>query len=121
MPEAVEPDNLHMRAILYAALAIFVAIVLAFLSAYAMRAWQKPSTSFSGPNAAFNFKVATPRLESAPQLDRASYFAEKQRLLHSWQWIDRRDGVARIPIEAAMQLMAQRSAKNSGNVSEKKR
>jgi hypothetical protein len=121
MSEAVEADNLNTRAILFVALAICVAILLAFGAAYAMRAWQKPATSYSGPNAAFDFKVAAPSLESAPQLDRENYFAEKERLLNSWQWVDRQAGVARIPIDAAMQLMAQRSAANGGSTPEKKR
>jgi hypothetical protein len=120
MPEAVEPDNLNTRAIMFTALAILVAILFAFVAAYAMRAWQKPATSYSGPNAAFDFKVAAPRLESAPQIDRANYFAEKERLLNSWQWINKQAGVARIPIDAAMQLMAQRNSATGSNASEKK-
>jgi hypothetical protein len=33
----------------------------------------------------------------------------QRRTLEGWGWVDRRDGIARIPIESAMDLVVQRS------------
>jgi hypothetical protein len=61
-------------------------------------------------------QISGPQLESAPQYDRAQYFAEKQHLLESYGWIDARRGVARIPIDVAIQILAQsHEAKSSAN------
>lgn len=56
------------------------------------------------------FQGPTPLLQSAPQPDRAAYFAEKRRLLDSYGWVDRQAGIARIPLDDAMKLMAARGA-----------
>jgi len=54
------------------------------------------------------FEGAAPLLQPAPQPDRASYLAEKRRVLDSYGWVDRQAGIARIPLDEAMKLMAAR-------------
>jgi hypothetical protein len=53
-------------------------------------------------------QAESPALQSAPQQDRAQYDAEKRKLLDSWEWVDRQRGIARIPVEEAMRIMAAR-------------
>ena len=65
--------------------------------------WDAP---LAGPGTVAPVQIPQPQLESAPQIDRAQYFAEKDTLLHEYRWIDREKGVARIPIEDAMRLLA---------------
>ncbi|HEY8100689.1 MAG TPA: hypothetical protein VIF82_08030 [Burkholderiaceae bacterium] len=120
MSDAAERGDIHIRAVVWAAVAIGFTIMLALLIAYLMWTRLRPAESEGGPNTAFNFKVASPRLESAPQPERADYFAEKERLLHSWQWIDQKAGIARIPMGAAMQLMVQGSANNATGTEKRK-
>ena len=49
-----------------------------------------------------------PRLQVAPRVDLESMRAEEDAILHSYGWIDREGGVVRIPIERAMELLAER-------------
>ncbi|HJU71472.1 MAG TPA: hypothetical protein VJ603_06470 [Paucimonas sp.] len=105
---AIAPDDVDLRAVLWIVLALVVTILLATAAAYA--AWQGWGPASSGSGTGLVVASAGPRLQSAPQPERAAYFAEKERLLDSWQWIDRQAGIARIPLEQAMQLMVQRNA-----------
>ncbi|WP_075795849.1 hypothetical protein [Massilia putida] len=52
------------------------------------------------------FQGATPLLQPAPQPDRVSYLEEKRRVLAGYGWVDRQAGIARIPLDEAMKLMA---------------
>jgi hypothetical protein len=58
----------------------------------------QPESTFSPP----------PRLQPAPQPERAAYFAEKARQTGSYGWVDREAGIARIPLDEAMRLLATR-------------
>ncbi len=51
-----------------------------------------------------------PRLQTAPQPDLAAYKAEKLRALHDLGWVDAASGVAHVPIETAMAMMAASAA-----------
>jgi hypothetical protein len=50
---------------------------------------------------------AEPVLQPAPRSDRARYEAEKAKALRSAGWIDRGAGIAHIPIEDAMKIVAE--------------
>jgi hypothetical protein len=107
MPEALESGGIHAGKIVLVGIAIAVTVALAAAIAWlAWRAWL-PADNRGAPNAAVDFKVAPPLLESAPQNDRTAYMAEKEHLLHGYQWLDRDAGIARIPIEQAMRILAQ--------------
>jgi hypothetical protein len=49
-----------------------------------------------------------PRLEPDPLAPRLAARAGEDAVLTSWGWVDRNAGVARIPIDRAMELLAQR-------------
>ncbi len=49
-----------------------------------------------------------PRLQIAPRDDLRRLHAREDALLHGYGWVDRDAGVARIPIERAMALLAER-------------
>lgn len=51
-----------------------------------------------------------PRLQPDPASDLAAERAQQQARLDRYQWIDRDAGIARIPIERAMALLAQQPA-----------
>lgn len=48
-----------------------------------------------------------PRLQTLPRKDLAEVRAEEARILHTYGWVDRDAGVARIPIERAMEIVAE--------------
>lgn len=106
-----QPLEMNVRRVLWGGAAIAAGTVLAALVSYLLwNLWSAPSGAqlLGGPNTRLRPAVTPPVLESAPQLDRAQYFAEKQRKIDSWEWIDRQKGVARIPVEEAMRIMAER-------------
>jgi hypothetical protein len=49
-----------------------------------------------------------PRLQTAPALDMAAFRAREESELNSYGWVNRTAGVVRIPIQKAMELIAQR-------------
>ena len=89
-----------------AVLALLAAVIVACAAAaYALaRAWDAP---LAGSSRTAAVAVEPPQLQSAPQEDRARYFSEKEKQLGEYGWIDRGRGIARIPIEEAMKLVAE--------------
>jgi hypothetical protein len=55
------------------------------------------------------FQGNAPLLQPAPQPDRVRYFEDKRRVLGSYGWVDRQAGIARIPLDEAMKLLAARA------------
>lgn len=49
-----------------------------------------------------------PRLQTSPAADLERFRATEETLLHGYGWIDRPAGIIHIPIERAMDLIAQR-------------
>jgi hypothetical protein len=49
-----------------------------------------------------------PRLQEAPATDLKEMRAAEDKLLHSYGWIDRERGIVRVPIDRAIDLLAQR-------------
>jgi hypothetical protein len=49
-----------------------------------------------------------PRLQVAPQIDLAALRTREDTELNTYGWIDRKTGVVRLPIERAMDLVAQK-------------
>jgi hypothetical protein len=49
-----------------------------------------------------------PRLEVSPQQDLRQMRAAETAVLHSYGWVDRQAGIVRIPIERAIELLAER-------------
>ena len=73
------------------------------------------------PQTASNARLATdaahfpkPRLQSDPAVDLAEMRSRDARDLKSWGWIDRKAGVARVPVERAMQLLLEKGLPDVG-------
>lgn len=49
-----------------------------------------------------------PRLQVSPQQDMRQMRATEMAALHSYGWVDRQAGIVRIPIERAIELLAER-------------
>ncbi len=63
--------------------------------------------SHPGPNPLWT-QADVPRLQISPTQDLAAFRAQEDRELTTYGWINRTSGVVRIPIERAMDLLAQR-------------
>src|SRR3569833_588782 len=49
---------------------------------------------------------ARPRLQAYPHLELQTVLSQEREAVHQYQWVDREHGIARIPIERAMEIMA---------------
>ena len=101
---------LNLRGLAWGAAVIVGGIACALLAAALMLREQRPAAN-TPPH---SFQAPTPLLQPAPQPDRAAYFAEKRRLLDSYGWVDRQAGIARIPLDDAMKLLAARGVATPG-------
>jgi hypothetical protein len=52
-----------------------------------------------------------PRLQIDPEQENQQYLAEQRRTLSTFGWVDRGNGIARIPIDRAMDIVAQERLK----------
>ena len=105
-----EPTDADVKAILVIVL-IVVAVVCIFAAAlggmivlFGTEA-ERPQV---GPFAHARIEPPPPRLEAAPKQALEEVQHHEQQVLESYGWLDREAGIARIPIEQAMQLLATR-------------
>jgi len=97
-------DDVDMTRVRRGAALIVFGVALALFAAWLTMRLLQPHEAPAG------MAIAPPRLETAPQPDRAAYDAEKARLIGSYGWVDRKAGIAHIPVEEAMRLLAARHA-----------
>lgn len=74
--------------------------------------WHFAKTQTLGP-AATPFENARtipplPRLQVAPQKEIHDYWEGEQEILNSYGWVDKHNGVVRLPIDRAMRLVLER-------------
>lgn len=70
-----------------------------------------PTDSWAGARPAVNTAAelkGVPQLQIVPEVDLKDFRAREDTELNTYGWIDRTAGVVRIPIERAMELIAQR-------------
>lgn len=103
-----EPTGLDTRRIGWAAFGIVGGIAFAVAGAALLLHFSGPANNSPTQPVA----VPAPRLQTAPVPERAAYFAEKERRLNSYGWIDAKAGIAHIPIEEAMRLQAARKGES---------
>lgn len=96
--------DLDLRGLRRGALVIVAAIACALVAAALMLRARAGATN-TPPQP---FDGARPLLQSAPQLERVDYFAEKRRITEGYGWVGRQAGIARIPVDQAMALLAAR-------------
>lgn len=53
-------------------------------------------------------KFPQPRLETNERQEINDFRVQEEKILHSYGWVDQQGGVVRIPIDRAMELLAQR-------------
>lgn len=105
-----DAGDIHLRGVGWGGAMVACGIVFALVVAWFAFRWLQPARGFGGPDAAAGMRIAAPVLETAPQPKRSAYAAEKQQLIESYGWVDRKAGIAHIPVEQAMRLMAERAA-----------
>ena len=75
---------------------------------FAYFASHQPSGAPASPLAGAHEIPPTPRLQVTPQADLEQMRRAEDAVLNSYGWVDRKAGTVRIPIDRAMELLAQR-------------
>lgn len=107
------PTEIRLRGILSFAIALIVVIVfvqagLSFLMGGFSRDERSHITSRSARMRDETGQFPAPRLQGNPGTDMARFRREEQARLDEYGWVDRRGGVARIPVARAMEILAAR-------------
>ena len=105
MPEPSPGRDIDVRGVRIGAIAIACGILFALAASFFLLRARGPAAN----TPAGAFRAPAPLLQTAPQVERAAYFAEKARLTGSYGWVDRQAGIARIPVDEAMRLLAARA------------
>jgi hypothetical protein len=105
-----EPTDANVRAILWLALTLVVVVgvfagALGGLVALFHTEAGKPPVS---PLARVEIRPPPPRLDAHPEETLAAVHKRETAALEGFGWVDRDAGIARIPIEQAMRLLADR-------------
>ncbi len=110
------PDNVSLVEIAAGALLIIGAIALGFAASFFVL---HAGRSEPPPAHAAHYGEPPPiegdvRLSPVPIDDIGALHREKQRMISTYGWVDRDRGIARIPIERAIALLAQRARAPTG-------
>jgi len=97
-----ESSGLHTRAILLCAAGVVTIVLLVALVARVLTGLSGATDSVSrSPE-----RAEPTRLSSRPEDEIAAFQREKRSQLESYGWIDRPSGLAHVPIERAMDMLA---------------
>jgi len=102
---------MNTRAVVLAASAILGGVVLCAGAVFLLLHWWDVPAGAGSVQASPASAAPDAGLRNAPQQDQAAYRADKERRLHALGWVDAQRGIARIPIEAAMDLLAAGAAR----------
>ncbi|MGB3643460.1 MAG: hypothetical protein WBA15_03190 [Mesorhizobium sp.] len=75
----------------------------------------RPQALWTPPGAEWSDNEANPALSTSPHEDLAAIRRQEDAELEKLAWVDRDKGIARIPIEDAMRLIAQNRLPNLSN------
>ncbi|HTL76966.1 MAG TPA: hypothetical protein VL654_11630 [Casimicrobiaceae bacterium] len=106
-PRGYMPDAVSLPGIGAGALMIVGAIAIGLTAAFVVL--HVDTDGHPTPENAMHYGHPPPiagdvKLETLPANDIAAFRAQKQRLLSTYGWVDRAHGIARIPIERAIEL-----------------
>lgn len=108
-----EESDISPRPVLLTGVGIAAIVVICGLIGLGILAWdfrtraEQPSEA---PSIARGVRVSPPepRLQSSPRVDFEEFRAQQLSVLGTAGWVDREKGIARIPIEDAMRVIAER-------------
>jgi hypothetical protein len=104
--------DVHARPIAGAGAAIAACVIGAVIAVVLLlRYWQVPVGADRVRK--IDLPAGAAMLESAPQVDLAQYRNEERKQLESSGWVDAANGIARIPIDDAIDMLAPRPPASS--------
>jgi hypothetical protein len=106
-----EKRDANIRSLVMFAAGLFMILVATLFAMAKLFKYFTASQSLGPPASPFSSTrplPPQPRLQVEPHEDLRRYREAEEELLHSYGWVDQKAGVVRIPIERAMDLIAQR-------------
>lgn len=108
-----EPSDLSVRSTALVGAGIFAGVLIVcglvfvafwYYAHYRAEVSDMPTPAESG----YRPVPPEPRLQPNPAADFQTYRASEEAQLNNYGWVDRKNGIVRIPIERAMELLASR-------------
>ena len=107
-----EKSDLRSKPIVVFGVILGVMVALAFVAAYGMIHvlgwWERPRLETPASPLATRTVPPEPRLQVKAPQELKSLQATEQEVLATYGWVNKEAGIARIPIERAMQLVLER-------------
>ncbi len=108
-----EESDTNIRAVLWFAVSLIVTIVVVqIVLVWLLRAFPKPEARIPSPVAAAASAAAQlppePRLQVNAPEDLKMLREHEESVLDSYGWVDKENGIVRIPIDRAIDILAQR-------------
>jgi hypothetical protein len=102
-----EQSDVNIRAIVLFAVALLIAAIVIHIGLYwLLEFYREESPVVTAPRA--EEQVPPPRLQISPRAHLAEMRAAQERELTTYGWVDKEKQTVRIPIDRAMELLAQR-------------
>jgi hypothetical protein len=118
-PHSENPKHQHEtreavpRYILYFALGLAVTVVAGFLVSLVTLKYLRTHQTYPAPQSAISRgrvlpPPGMPQLQAHPEADLQVYLKDQREILDSYGWVNRKNGVVRIPIQRAMNILLQK-------------
>jgi len=118
MTAAYEKSDAKARSLLIFTAGLVALLVASFLvGAWMMGAFEATSEQKEEPNPleAYRAKATAPLLQANPSLEIEAYRVEIQELLETYGWVDRPGGIARVPLESAVERVLEQGFPTRAN------
>jgi len=100
------------RYILYFAIGVAVTVVAGFLVSWGTLKFFKSHQTYPPPESSLSGgrvlpPEGMPRLQAHPVADLQEYLKQERETLDTYGWVNKKDGIVRIPVQRAMNLLLQ--------------
>jgi hypothetical protein len=100
------------RYILYFALGVAISVIAGFLVSWGTLRFFQHHQTYTAPQSAISRgrvlpPPGMPQLQTHPDTDLQVYLQKQHEILDSYGWVNRKNGVVRIPIQRAMNILLQ--------------
>ena len=108
-----EVSDVNARPILFFAIGLVVLIIFTLISMRSLfnlldQDADRSDTQLSGVASERPKLPPLPRLETDPVSARKQFFQNETMLIESYGWVDQKQGIVRVPIKRAMELLVER-------------
>jgi len=100
------------RYIIYFVLGVAIAVIAGFLTSWGTLVFLQHHQTYPAPQSSISRgrvlpPAGMPQLQAHPDTDLQVYLHQQREILDSYGWVNRKNGVVRIPIQRAMDVLLQ--------------